>query len=116
MRRSRDALYGYAAPLLPRGALRIQVQEPTARRRYSLRVVRFAGRVVRVAEGCVFAAARTHPTRVRVLLRDAQGANSTRKILVRKKSAMRIAMETTTTERVVERPTPSVPPVVMSPK
>ena len=32
------------------------------------------------------------------------------KSFVRKKSAIRIAIDTTTTVRVVERPTPSVPP------
>ena len=38
------------------------------------------------------------------------------KTLVSRKSAMRMLIEITTTERVVERPTPSVPPVVMRPK
>ena len=38
------------------------------------------------------------------------------KIRVRKKSATRMAMETTTTVRVVDWPTPSVPPRVVRPK
>ena len=38
------------------------------------------------------------------------------KSFVSTKSAMRIAIETATTVRVVERPTPSVPPVVRRPK
>src|SRR5262249_29675507 len=38
------------------------------------------------------------------------------KILVKKKSAMRIVIEITTTDRVVDLPTPSVPPVVTRPK
>src|SRR6187399_969757 len=38
------------------------------------------------------------------------------KNLVSRKSAMRMVIEITTTERVVDRPTPSVPPVVMRPK
>src|SRR5262249_9659107 len=38
------------------------------------------------------------------------------KILVRKKSAMRMVIEMTPTERVAQGPPPSVPPVVIRPK
>src|SRR6476659_11072916 len=57
---------------------------------------------------------RHHPARLSVWVDHVGQSKMT--ALVRKKSAMKIAMEMTTTVRVVLLPTPAVPPVVFMPK